>query len=103
MTTLNYAAALDTAMAEEMRRDSRSAAQHSQPRYALYAHLAGLKVVLPSGAADAKGLLKSAIRDNNPVVCFEPSRCDSLEEEVLAGDDETLVPIGLASVKRPGS
>src|SRR5437764_3119359 len=64
---------------------TRSAAQHSQTGYALYAHLAGLKVVLPSGAADAKGLLKSAIRDNNPVVCFEPSRCDSLEEEVLAG------------------
>jgi len=82
---------------------TRSAAQHSQTGYALYAHLAGLKVVLPSGAADAKGLLKSAIRDNNPVVCFEPSRCDPLEEEALAGDEDTLVPIGVASVKRPGS
>lgn len=80
---------------------TRSAAQHSQTGYALYAHLAGLKVVLPSGAADAKGLLKSAIRDNNPVVCFEPSRSDPLEEEV--GDAETLLPIGVASVKRPGS
>src|SRR5437762_8009768 len=73
---------------------TRSAAQHSQTGYALYAHLAGLKVVLPSGAADAKALLKSAIRDNNPVVCFEPGRCDPIEEDVA--DGEGLVPIGVA-------
>jgi pyruvate/2-oxoglutarate/acetoin dehydrogenase E1 component len=79
---------------------TRSAAQHSQTGYALYAHLAGLKVVLPSGAADASGLLKSAIRDNNPVVCFEPARLDPLEEDV---DSDKLVPIGVASVKRPGT
>lgn len=80
---------------------TRSAAQHSQTGYALYAHLAGLKVVLPSGAADAYGLLKSAIRDNNPVVVFEAGRSDPLEEDVEAGD--SLVPIGAASVKRPGT
>lgn len=80
---------------------TRSAAQHSQTGYALYAHLAGLKVVLPSGAADAKGLLKSAIRDNNPVVCFEPGRADPLVEDVL--DNDSLVPIGVASVKRQGA
>lgn len=80
---------------------SRSAAQHSQTGYALYAHLAGLKVVLPSGAADAKGLLKSAIRDNNPVICFEPARIDPIEEDVPDGDH--LVPIGVAAVKRPGT
>jgi pyruvate/2-oxoglutarate/acetoin dehydrogenase E1 component len=80
---------------------SRSAAQHSQTGYALYAHLAGLKVILPSGAADAKGLLKSAIRDNNPVVSFEPSRIDPFEEDVP--DGEQLVPIGVASVKRAGT
>ena len=80
---------------------TRSAAQHSQTGYALYAHLAGLKVVLPSGAADARGLLKSAIRDNNPVVVFEAGRSDPLEEDVEDGD--TLVPIGVASVKRPGT
>jgi len=80
---------------------TRSAAQHSQTGYALYAHLAGLKVVLPSGAADAFGLLKSAIRDNNPVVCFEPGRLDPLEEDVA--DDDGLVPIGVASVKRAGT
>src|ERR1700694_4239558 len=80
---------------------SRSAAQHSQTGYALYAHLAGLKVVLPSGAADARGLLKSAIRDDNPVVFFEPGRSDPLEEDIPEG--EGLVPIGTASVQRPGS
>jgi pyruvate dehydrogenase E1 component beta subunit len=80
---------------------SRSAAQHSQTGYALYAHLVGLKVVLPSGAADAKSLLKSAIRDNNPVVCFEPGRIDPLEEDVPDGDH--LTPIGVASVKRAGA
>src|SRR5882672_5963429 len=86
---------------------TRSAAQHSQTGYALYAHLAGLKVILPSGAADAKGLLKSAIRDNNPVVCFEPGRIDPLEEDVPDTDrpDQTdgLVPIGVGAVKRPGT
>jgi pyruvate dehydrogenase E1 component beta subunit len=80
---------------------TRSAAQHSQTGYALYAHLAGLKVVLPSGAADARGLLKSAIRDDNPVVFFEPGRIDPIVEEVPEG--EGLVPIGVASVKRPGT
>jgi pyruvate/2-oxoglutarate/acetoin dehydrogenase E1 component len=80
---------------------TRSAAQHSQTGYALYAHLAGLKVILPSGAADARGLLKSAIRDNNPVVCFEPGRVAPLEEDLA--DGEGLVPIGVASVKRPGT
>ncbi|MBV9546154.1 MAG: alpha-ketoacid dehydrogenase subunit beta [Chloroflexi bacterium] len=80
---------------------TRSAAQHSQTGYALYAHLAGLKVVLPSGARDAKGLLKSAIRDNNPVVLFEPGRIDPLEEDVP--DDDDAVPIGVADIKRTGT
>ena len=80
---------------------SRSAAQHSQTGYALYAHLAGLKVILPSGAADGKGLLKSAIRENDPVVCFEPGRIDPMEEDVPDGDH--LVPIGVAAVKREGT
>jgi len=80
---------------------TRSAAQHSQTGYALYAHLAGLKVVLPSGAADARGLLRSAIRDDNPVVCFEPGRIDPIEEDVPDADE--LVPIGKAAIKRPGT
>src|SRR5205807_3562320 len=57
--------------------------------------------VLPSGAAEARGLLKSAIRDNNPVVCFEPSRIDPLEEDVAEGEE--LVPLGVASIKRRGA
>jgi len=80
---------------------TRSAAQHSQTGYALYAHLAGLKVVLPSGAADARGLLQSAIRENNPVVVFEAGRSDPLEEDVDVG--ASPVPIGVASVKRQGT
>jgi pyruvate dehydrogenase E1 component beta subunit len=50
------------------------AAQHSQSPYSMFMHLAGLKIVLPSTPADAKGLLKASIRDNNPVVVFECSR-----------------------------
>jgi pyruvate/2-oxoglutarate/acetoin dehydrogenase E1 component len=80
---------------------TRSAAQHSQTGYAMYAHLAGLKIILPSCASDALGLLKSAIRDNNPVVCFEASRMDPVTEEVPDGDH--LVPLGQAAIKRPGN
>jgi pyruvate dehydrogenase E1 component beta subunit len=79
---------------------TRSAAQHSQTGYALYAHAAGLKIVAPSSASDAKGLLKSAIRDDDPVVFFEAGRLGAIEEEVP--DDEYLVPIGQAAVKREG-
>ena len=82
---------------------TRSAAQHSQTGYALYAHLAGLKVILPSGAQDGRGLLKSAIRDNNPVVCFEPARIDPLEEEVSNTEADGLIPLGVASIKRAGT
>src|SRR5258708_7096587 len=82
---------------------TRSAAQHSQTGYALYAHLAGLKVILPSGAKDAHGLLKSAIRDNNPVVCFEPARIDPLEEDISDTETDGLIPFGVASIKRPGT
>jgi len=80
---------------------TRSAAQHSQTGYALYAHLAGLKVVLPSGAADARGLLQSAIREDNPVVVFEAGRSDPLEEDVDVA--AAPVPIGVASLKRQGT
>src|SRR5438445_288047 len=53
-----------------------------------------------AGGGPTRGLLKSAIRDDNPVVCFEPSRADPLEEDVADGDG--LVPIGVASIKRAG-
>jgi pyruvate dehydrogenase E1 component beta subunit len=78
----------------------RSAAQHSQSLQAWVAHVPGLKVVLPSTPADAKGLLKTAIRDNNPVVFIEDKMDYTVKGEVPGG--EVLIPFGLADVKRPG-
>ena len=77
------------------------AAQHSQSPYSMWMHLAGLKIILPSTPADAKGLLKSAIRDDNPVVSFECSRLATVTGPVPDGDH--LVPIGVADVKRQGT
>jgi pyruvate dehydrogenase E1 component beta subunit len=78
----------------------RSGAQHSQSLHAWVAHIPGLKVCLPSTPADAKGLLKSAIRDDNPVVIFEDKMMYTVKGPVPDGDH--LVPIGLADVKREG-
>ena len=78
----------------------RSAAQHSQSLHAWVAHVPGLKVCLPSTPADAKGLLKSAIRDDNPVVIFEDKMMYAVKG--LVPDGEHIVPIGLAEVKRVG-
>jgi len=77
------------------------AAQHSQSPYSMFMHLAGLKSILPSTPADAKGLLKSAIRDNNPVVSFECNRLSAMMGPVPDGD--VTVPLGVAEVKRPGT
>jgi len=78
----------------------RSAAQHSQSLHAWFCHVPGLKVVLPSTPYDAKGLLKSAIRDNNPVVFFEDKMMYKLKGEVPA--EEYTIPLGSADVKRRG-
>jgi pyruvate dehydrogenase E1 component beta subunit len=78
----------------------RSAAQHSQSLHAWVAHIPGLKVCVPSTPADAKGLLKSAIRDDNPVVVFEDKMMYTTKGHVPEG--EHLVPIGVADVKREG-
>ena len=78
----------------------RSAAQHSQSLHALVSHIPGLKVVLPSTPYDAKGLLKSAIRDNNPVVFFEDKLSFQLKGPVPEG--EYTIPLGVADVKREG-
>jgi pyruvate dehydrogenase E1 component beta subunit len=78
----------------------RSAAQHSQSLHAWFCHVPGLKVVLPSTPYDAKGLLKSAIRDNNPVVFFEDKMMYKLKGEVPEG--EYTIPLGSADVKREG-
>ncbi|HVP18308.1 MAG TPA: pyruvate dehydrogenase complex E1 component subunit beta [Spirochaetia bacterium] len=76
------------------------ASQHSQALQSIYSHVPGLKVVAPSNPADAKGLLKSAIRDDNPVVFMEAELMYSWKGEVPEG--ELLIPLGSADVKRPG-
>jgi pyruvate dehydrogenase E1 component beta subunit len=76
-------------------------AQHSQSLESWFVHVPGLKVVMPSDPADAKGLLKSAIRDNNPVIFLESRMLYSMSGPIPAG--EHLVPLGTAAVKRPGS
>ena len=78
----------------------RSAAQHSQSLHAWYCHVPGLKIVLPSTPYDAKGLLKAAIRDENPVVFFEDKMMYKLKGPVPAGD--YTVPLGVADIKRVG-
>jgi pyruvate dehydrogenase E1 component beta subunit len=80
---------------------ARVAAQHSQDYAAWYSHIPGLKVVMPYTAADAKGLLKSAIRDPNPVIFLENEILYGHKFEVPAGDD-ILVPIGKARIARAG-
>jgi pyruvate dehydrogenase E1 component beta subunit len=77
-------------------------AQHSQSLEQNYAHFPGLKVVTPATPADAKGLLKAAIRDNDPVIFFEGELLYALKGEVPDGDDH-IVPLGVAEVKREGS
>ena len=78
--------------------------QHSQALESYYAHVPGLKVVMPSTALDAKGLLKSAIRDDNPVVFIEGETLYNTTWEVPdPNDGDHLIPIGAADVKRAGS
>jgi pyruvate dehydrogenase E1 component beta subunit len=79
----------------------RSAAQHSQSLQAWFSHVPGLKVVIPSTPYDAKGLLKTAIRDENPVVFFE----DKMMHHKLKGPvptGEYTIPFGVADIKRAG-
>lgn len=78
----------------------RSAAQHSQSLHAWVAHVPGLKVVLPSTPYDAKGLLKAAIRDDNPVVFIEDKMDWRIKGDVP--DGEYLIPLGVGDVKRVG-
>ncbi|MGE5184177.1 MAG: pyruvate dehydrogenase complex E1 component subunit beta, partial [Acidobacteriota bacterium] len=79
------------------------ASQHSQALESFYAHVPGLKVVMPATAYDAKGLLKTAIRDDNPVVFIEGETLYNTTWEVPEpGDGELLIPLGQADVKREG-
>jgi acetoin:2,6-dichlorophenolindophenol oxidoreductase subunit beta len=75
-------------------------AQHSDTPHALFMHMPGLKVVVPSGPRDAKGLLKTAIRDNDPVIFLENMILAGTKEEV--GGDDDLIPFGEANLLRQG-
>jgi pyruvate dehydrogenase E1 component beta subunit len=79
----------------------RTAAQHSQSLHAWVSHIPGLKVVLPSTPYDAKGLLKTAIRDDNPVIFFEDKMMYQLKGHVPEGD--YTIPFGVADIKRTGT
>jgi pyruvate dehydrogenase E1 component beta subunit len=79
----------------------RSAAQHSQSLHAWFAHIPGLKVVLPSTPYDMKGLLKSAIRDDNPVIIFE-DKMEYKSKGPVPQEDYTI-PLGVADIKREGT
>jgi pyruvate dehydrogenase E1 component beta subunit len=81
--------------------NNRTAAQHADRPYPLFLNTPGLKVVAPATASDAKGLLKSAIRDDDPVIVFEDINLWAKKEEVPV-DEDFLVPIGKADIKRAG-
>jgi pyruvate dehydrogenase E1 component beta subunit len=76
------------------------AAQHSQSPYSMFMNIAGLKMFLPSTPYDMKGLLKSAMRDNNPVISFEANRLMGRKGPVP--DEDYAIPLGQADVKREG-
>ena len=76
--------------------------QHSQALESWYAYFPGLKVVMPSTPADAKGLLKSAIRDDDPVIFIEQERMYGMKGEV-PDDEDFTIPLGVAEVKREGT
>jgi pyruvate/2-oxoglutarate/acetoin dehydrogenase E1 component len=80
---------------------TRLAAQHCQCPYSMFMNLAGLKLLLPSTPRDIKGLLKTAIRDNNPVISFESNRLMTLKGPVPS--DDYTVPLGQADIKRQGT
>jgi acetoin:2,6-dichlorophenolindophenol oxidoreductase subunit beta len=79
----------------------RTGAQHSQSLHAWVSHVPGLKVVLPSTPYDAKGLLKTAIRDDNPVIFFEDKMMYQLKG--LVPDEDYTIPFGVADIKRAGT
>ena len=78
----------------------RNAGQHSQSFENFFCHFPGLKVIAPSSAADAYGLIKSAIRDDDPVISLEHKLLYAKKEEIP--DEEYLIPLGVADVKREG-
>jgi pyruvate/2-oxoglutarate/acetoin dehydrogenase E1 component len=79
----------------------RSAAQHSQSLHAWFSHIPGLKIALPATPYDAKGLMKSAVRDDNPVVIFEDKMM--YQTKGVVPEEDYTIPLGVADVKRVGS
>ena len=78
-----------------------AAAQHSTNPYSMYMNVAGLKIILPSTPYDVKGLLKTALRDNNPVISFEHITLGEITGEVP--EEEYTIPFGQADIKREGT
>ncbi|WP_373080827.1 alpha-ketoacid dehydrogenase subunit beta [Zhongshania sp.] len=79
-----------------------NAAQHSDRPYSMFMNVPGLKIIVPSDARDAKGLLKAAIRDDDPVLCFEDSTCWTSKAE-LPEDPDFFIPLGKGEIKREGT
>lgn len=79
-----------------------NAAQHSDRPYSMFMNVPGLKIITPSTAYDMKGLLKAAIRDDNPVLCFEDSTCWTNKSE-LPDDPDFVIPLGKGDIKREGT
>jgi pyruvate/2-oxoglutarate/acetoin dehydrogenase E1 component len=79
-----------------------TAAQHSDRPYPMFMNVPGLKIISPSSPADIKGLLKSAVRDDDPVIIFEDTKLWPLKGDVPV-DTDYLIPIGKADIKRPGT
>jgi pyruvate dehydrogenase E1 component beta subunit len=85
----------------QMSYGNNSAAHHTDRPYPMYMNMPGLKIVIPTSPADAKGLLKTAIRDNDPVMFFEDNSLAGVRGEVP--EEEYVTPLGVADVKREGS
>jgi pyruvate dehydrogenase E1 component beta subunit len=82
---------------------SRAAAQHCQTAYALFGHTGGLKIVAPSSSQEAHGLMKSAIRDDNPVMFHEAYRIWATPQNISDDDETAVIPFGRARIARHGS
>jgi pyruvate/2-oxoglutarate/acetoin dehydrogenase E1 component len=82
--------------------DRAIAAQHSDRPYSMFMNVPGLKIICAAGAADMKGLLKAAVRDDDPVLVFEDARLWG-NKELVPTDPDVVVPIGKAAIVRPGS
>ena len=79
-----------------------NAAQHSDRNYSMFMNIPGLKIIVPATAYDMKGMLKAAIRDDDPVLCFEDSTCWTAKSD-LPDDPDFLIPLGRGEIKREGS